>query len=223
MWDSFKNKNSLNTIELFDSVITFDSEDAHKYKIKFLPLFFIKKYEQIKEIECYEQELCFTGTAHSDRYQIAKKIEKQLKQFDLKMYSYFYLPSEIMYWIRRLFLRKYKYGTLRDFSFKALTQNEIVSIIEKSKVVLDINHPFQCGLTSRCIEALGANRKLITTNNNIKNYNFYNTANILIIDRENPIIYKDFFNTEYKNPQQSIYQYYTLKSWLRNIFNEEKK
>jgi hypothetical protein len=218
MWDSFENKNSFNTIDLFDKVITFDSNDADKYNLKFLPLFFIKNYENIKDLNNYEYELCFTATAHSDRYEIAKKIEKQLHKFNFKMYSFFYLPSKVMYWVRKLFISKYKYGDINDFSFSSFSQQEIIENIEKSKVILDINHPSQYGLTSRTIEALGANRKLITTNKNIINYDFYNENNILIIDRNNPLINKDFLESNYIKPLDNIYKKYSLEEWLKNIF-----
>ena len=85
---------------------------------------------------------------------------------------------------------------------------------------MDINHPLQYGLTSRCIEALGANRKLITTNENIKDYDFFNESNIRIIDRKNPIINADFFISDYIKPKKEIYEKYSLKNWLINIFDD---
>ena len=39
--------------------------------------------------------------------------------------------------------------------------------------VLDINHLDQSGLTIRTFEALGAGKKIITTNSEIKKYPFY--------------------------------------------------
>ena len=46
--------------------------------------------------------------------------------------------------------------------------NDIVSLYKESEVILDINHPGQNGLTMRTFEALGAGKKLITTNTEIK-------------------------------------------------------
>lgn len=221
MWDSFSNKNSFNTIQLFDKIISFDSRDAQKYNLNFLPLFYIKDYESIRDdINDYKYDLCITATAHSDRYVIAKKLRNQISDLGLVMFSYFYLPSKIMYWLRKVFIKKYGYGDIKDFSFSFLSQQEIIKIIEQSKVVLDINHPLQYGLTSRCLEALGANRKLITTNQNIKDYDFYNESNIRIIDRNSPIITVDFFNSKYIKPTREIYKKYSLMNWLINIFDE---
>ena len=221
MWDSFSNKNSFNTIQLFDKIISFDSRDSQKYNLNFLPLFYIKDYESIRDdTNDYKYDLCITATAHSDRYVIAKKLRNQISDLGLVMFSYFYLPSKIMYWLRKVFIKKYEYGDIKEFSFSFLSQQEIIKIIEQSKVVLDINHPLQYGLTSRCLEALGANRKLITTNENIKDYDFYNESNIRIVDRNSPIITADFFNSKYIKPTREIYKKYSLMNWLINIFDE---
>ena len=75
---------------------------------------------------------------------------------------------------------------------------------------MDVNHPLQYGLTSRSIEALGANRKLITTNSNVKAYDFFNENNILIIDRKNPIIKEEFFYKNYIKPNKETYEKYSL-------------
>jgi hypothetical protein len=119
MWDSFKNKeSSRNIVNFFDKKITFDKEDSKIYSMKFLPLFYIDLYEKISCKDSYRYDICFIGTAHSDRYEIVKKIEQLAKQSDLKMYSFFYLPSRIMYWVRKVFLRQYKYGNIKDFSLE---------------------------------------------------------------------------------------------------------
>jgi len=218
MWDSFKNKDTIDMLSLFDKIITFDNIDAEKYNLEFLPLFYIKDYEKIENLDTYTYAVSFIGTAHSDRYKIVKSVEQQVKNSDLNIFSFFYLPSSIIFWIRKLFILKYNYGPIEDFSFSSLTQSEIISIVGNSKAVLDINHPLQDGLTSRSIEALGANRKLITTNPNIKKYDFYNANNIAVIDRDNPILHEDFFNTNYVQPRIKVYEKYALKNWLKTIF-----
>ena len=120
MWDSFSNKNSFNTIELFDKVISFDNRDAKKYNLNFLPLFYIKDYESVKEdVDEYKYDLCITATAHSDRYVIGEKIKNQISEYELRMFSYFYLPNKIMYWVRKIFVNKFGYGNIRDFSFSS--------------------------------------------------------------------------------------------------------
>jgi hypothetical protein len=218
MWDSFENKNSFNTIELFDKIFSFDSRDCKKYKLNFLPLFYSKDYKKKDYVPNYKYDLSFVATAHSDRYKISKQIKNLIEKNKLSAYYYFYLPSVIIYFIRKLFIPKYSYGKLSEFSFSSLSQDKIIEIFDNSKVILDINHPSQFGLTMRTIECLGAEKKLITTNQNIKDYDFYNPNNILIIDRENINIDMSFFEKEYKGLSSEIYEKYSLNSWLKNIF-----
>ena len=64
---------------------------------------------------------------------------------------------------------------------------------------------------------IGARRKLITTNSNIKEYDFYHPANIFIVDRECPVIPDDFFKMDYQ-VNSDIYYKYSLDGWLDEIF-----
>lgn len=215
MWDSFRNKNSFNTITLFDKVYSFDYKDANEFQVNFLPLFYAHEYKLLESND-FEYDLSFIATAHSDRYQIAKEILSLLGECHI--YIYFYLPSKIMYFIRKYFIKKYKYGNINDFSFLPLAHSEIIDIFKKSKNILDINHPAQNGLTMRTFECLGAKKKLITTNTNVKSYDFYHENNILIIDREKIILDKNFLSLPYMELSPEIYKKYCIEEWLKTIF-----
>ncbi len=220
MWDSFENKNSLRIITLFDQVFSFDEKDVEKYQLKFLPLFYSSEYVPTTRDEI-KYDLMFIATAHSDRYKLAKKISDLLQ--GLKIYYYYYLPSKIMYFFRKYFIPKYGYMGIKDFSFVSLSHEKIVKFFHESKVVLDINHPKQRGLTMRTFECLGAKKKLITTNKTIKNYDFYNDDNILVIDRDDIVIDRSFFNSPYHELENEIYEKYSLNSWLKTIFFQLKE
>ena len=95
--------------------------------------------------------------------------------------------------------------------------SEVNDYITRSKVLLDINRLGQIGLTFRVFESLGLEKKLITTNADIKNYDFYNPNNILIIDEKDPIIPVSFFENEYEKIPDSILNQYTLKGWTNRV------
>ena len=219
MWDSFKNKNSLHLINMFDRVLSFDDRDVDKYNLYFCPLFYSENYKNVLSKDVMTYDLCSIATAHSDRYKIITQIKNQLEESSFKIFSFLYLPSHIMYWIRKIFLKRYQYGNISDFSFCPMTQAEVVSIMSKSKAILDINHPAQHGLTMRTFEAFGMHKKLITTNVNIKKYDFYNEANILIIDRKKIIIDSKFMNTPYVFSSKELYEKYSLNRWIKYVFD----
>ena len=104
--------------------------------------------------------------------------------------------------------------------YRALSSEEVMEVVASSKAVLDIQHPKQTGLTMRTIEMLGVKRKLITTNPAVKEYDFYNPQNILVIDRANPIVNKEFLESLYSPINEKLYYKYSLDGWIEYIFKE---
>jgi hypothetical protein len=62
------------------------------------------------------------------------------------------------------------------------------------------------------------NKKLITTNPDIINYDFYNPNNIQVIDGENIRFDAKFFNVPYEPIPEMIYNKYTLSDWVDVVF-----
>jgi len=222
MWDSIKNKkNSLKLLDSSDRFFTFDYEDKKINKeIKFLPLFYINDYRSLQAVSDYQYDFTFIGTVHSDRYTTIKEIEKFSVENDLKIFLYFYSPSRILFFFQKLFKKDFKNINRNDISYKSMSKADIVNVISKSRIIIDIQHPFQNGLTMRTLEMLGAKRKLLTTNNKVKEYDFYNDNNILIFDRSNVRIDKKFINIEYQDIDHGIYEKYSINGWLNKIFEE---
>ena len=225
-WDSVKNrKKSLEYLAYSNKFFSFDLKDAEAdIRIEFLPLFYIDDYKNIANIENeLVYDISFIGTVHSDRYKIIKKIEEQAKELNLKTYFYFYSPSKILFFFQKLFKKDFKFINWEDVSFKSLSKSDVINIIEKSKCIIDIQHPLQTGLTMRTIEMFGAKKKLFTTNKDIENYDFYNRSNIFIINRNEPKLDFDFFKKDYEEIDKTIYEKYSLNSWLKIIFKDNKE
>ncbi|MNE04632.1 hypothetical protein D3C80_971690 [compost metagenome] len=223
MWDSLQNKKKTEEVlPYFDKIFSFDKTDSEKIqRVSFRPLFYIDDYARMElDSNCSNSiELCFIGTVHSDRYDLLKEIRSQIESFGYKHYFFMFFPSPILFLYRKFKDVKFYKAKYKEFNFKSLSQKEIIKIIRKSKIVLDIHHPAQTGLTMRSIEMLGANRKLITTNPDIRQYDFYNENNILIIDRNKPEINKSFFETSYEKNEPSIRYKYSIEGWLKELFS----
>lgn len=221
MYDSIKNKkNVMELLDEFDVYFTFDREDAEVYpKFKFVPSFYSDEYRNFSQIKKeIKYNLTFIGTAHSDRYRIIKKIEQFFIEKNLVLKAYIYFPSKLMYFCMKIFNKDYRYSKIKEFSFSPILKEKMFDILLSSEVILDIHHPNQTGLTMRPFEMLGLKKKIITTNKNIKEYDFYNPNNILIIDRESLEIDYDFFQKEYVDLDKKIYEKYSLENWLNTIF-----
>ncbi|MGL6099158.1 MAG: hypothetical protein ACRC0G_06010 [Fusobacteriaceae bacterium] len=222
LWDSIKNKNNAKEIlDIFDKHFSFDKEDCkNDDRFKFRPLFYLDEYSSRADNKIFNYDLTFIGTAHSDRYRILKSLKNEGLEKKLKNYFFMYFPSKALFYLKKLIDKSYLKTDINDFSFNSISKNEILDIISKSKVIIDIQHPKQTGLTMRSIEMLGMKKKLLTTNKDIVNYDFYNENNIRIIDRDNPELDSEFIKSEYKEINNSIYEKYSIGKWLEEIFGE---
>ncbi len=219
LWDSIlNNKNALLNYPYFDKVFSFDKNDVAHYGFIFRPLFYTDAYKEIAAHRNFVYDALFVGTVHSDRYYYVKNIEQQVKNMGRKMMSYFFFRSPILYYRKKLFDKTYKYVKKKDFQFTPLSKKGLIELVAQSKCLVDAQHPKQTGLTMRTIEALGACRKLITTNEYVKEYDFYNSNNILVVDRSNPVISEEFMNTENEQVDKTIYGSYSLESWIKDLF-----
>ncbi|SON51002.1 lipopolysaccharide biosynthesis protein [Vibrio tapetis] len=219
MWDSIKNKKkSLDLLSASNKFFTFDSNDGViDESIRFLPLFYIKDYEDAVGSDDCSYDISFIGSVHSDRYSTVKSMDNGR----FKLFSYFYSQSRFLFMLQRLLYKEFRRIQRSDVSFVSLSKNEVINIIRDSKAIVDIEHPLQNGLTMRTIEMLGAKKKLITTNSNVKEYDFYDSRNIFVIDRNNPVVAEGFLDAKYIEIDKSIYEKYSLRSWIVNIFRVE--
>ena len=217
MWDSFENKKSLlKNIEHFDSCFIFDPVDAKKYGLHFRPLFYsggLNKSDDAK----YKYDISFVGTAHSDRYSITSQIEANLPP-SMTIYKYLYLQAPWMFWIHKIGNNAFKGARFDEFKFTPINKSEVQHIFSSSRSVLDIEHPNQNGLTMRTFEALGNQKKLITTNTNILDYDFYNSNNIFVLDRKKaPVISAQFFTEPYIQLSDELNYKYSITGWVEEV------
>lgn len=221
LWDSMKNKkNTVPLIGEFDRVFTFDKNDVKfDNKIEFLPLFYTNTYDRRNYSSNYESEqihhAAFIGTAHSDRFNLVRKILEQLPVSSFKNFVFLYCPSKLLYFLKKTFSNELKGVSCSEISFKSMDSKSIASVLLNSLFVIDIEHPNQNGLTMRTIEMLGMQKKLITTNKNIVEYDFYNPKNICIIDRFKPNIREDFLYSKFEPTDTTTLDKYSLHNWLK--------
>jgi hypothetical protein len=204
-WDSFeKIKGQKETMQYFDVCFSFDKNDCITYNMqKSFNYFYIDQPTPNPKFEVY-----FLGT-YDARFEKLKKIIDNLndrgKKVHAKLYSYYEEDanknsSENISFINKIipYPESYKYNLL-------------------TKIILDVQHDNQVGLSFRPFEAMGLKKKLITTNPEIKNYDFYNVNNIFILEDGNYEVPESFFETPYENLPEEIYNKYHLKNWVKEI------
>ena len=222
LWDSIQHDKPVKKLfPVFDKIFSFDLRDVENYPLlNFRPLFYLDTYNQISKInKKVENDVIFIGTAHLDRVPVLMKIRNYCLSNNVKNYLFIYIQDWKLYYIWKAFFKSFRKAKKSDFSSVPLNKEDIKLIIEGAICVLDIEKSIQSGLTMRVIEVLGARRKLITTNKEIINYDFYNENNILVIDRDNPVISKSFIQSEYVDIDENVYKKYSLEYWLKEVFS----
>lgn len=225
-WDSEKNlKHVKNIHQYFDKIVTFDRCDfIEKDYYEFLPLFYTKIYESIgeKSVTDFKYDCSYVGTAHPKKFQDINMISYALKEEFKNQFIYHYMPSKLKYYYHKLLATEYKEARTSDFQYQKVSSDEMMKIFELSKCILDAPQGGQVGLTIRTIECLGARRKLITSNEDVVNYDFYTPENIYVysgdIDFNSP-----FFTQPYKEIDKEIYQKYSLREWLQTLLDFREK
>lgn len=220
-WDSEKNLPYSKRIHrYFDRIFTFDRFDADNQKVyRFLPLFYTREYEEIakKPRNKTVYDCMYVGTAHPKKYKEINRIASLLKNVLPRQYIYHYMPSLLKYVYQKAFDKQFRNAKLKDFGKKKLSKCEIIDLMKKSFCVLDSPQDGQTGLTIRTIECLGAQRKLITNNIDIKKYDFYNPVNILIFDSDTVDTGLAFFTEDYASIPTDIYHKYSIENWLKTM------
>jgi hypothetical protein len=231
LWDSVKNSSESNLSSIFgifDSVFTFDSFDAERYKINFLPLFYSKKRTidiirkkspALNKINIKRFDVSYIGTIHSDKLNILFKVERIFNQYKLNFFSYKFLHTKFHFLLKRITNPYFWFYKMKNINFKPMDYDKVLDTFFISDCVFDIHHLNQSGLTMRTFECLGLRKKLITTNFEVINYDFYSSKNILIIDRQKPSIPLSFFTEPADESKFDILKRYELSNWLITIFS----
>jgi len=216
-WDSLTRYPHLVELQShFDKVYTFDYEDAKRFpSFRLRPLFF--RPEIASNMRCSSaetQDLTFVGWLHHGRHCQISEIYLWAKKHSLRTFFHLYTG-----WFSMIKLRLY--GNASFVSSLIIGYKDYVCLFHASRVIVDLPHPDQTGLTMRAIEALGAGKKLITTSLHISECEFYDPTNICIIDSKNINIDICFLEKEYRRPSEKIIEKYSLSSWVKEVF--EKK
>jgi hypothetical protein len=190
------------------NVWTFDSQDSQKYHLHFIEQFYWRKH--IKEAK---------GNIKTDLYFIGKDKKRMSTLYLIdQLTPGFHNSIQVLKDSNQSYDSKYtKYLLDTDVKY-----NKVVERILRSRCLLEITIDGQEGLTLRALEALFYQKKLITNNSTIVNYDFYREANILILDFKMPLTeiaaqIVEFMKIEYVPIDDRIIQNYTFENWLKKI------
>lgn len=198
---------------VFDSIFSFDDNDISKYNFKKTNnyIYFDKKPLDLKKPEFD----IFYLASYDKRLDLLNEISLKLLAIN-KTYMFIIIGKKT--WKKNI--SNFFKNTDKSIIYRRnrIKQQDIGFYYSKTAVILDLVRDNQIGLSFRVFEAMAFQKKLITSNKSIKNYDFYNPKNILIVDKFNLVFDNSFFETNYEPLPDDIFIKYTLDSWVKNVF-----
>lgn len=178
-----------------DAFYTFNEEDSKNYKIKYNSQFYFDNIKNIT-LKSLTTDIYFMGLDKGRRSTIEalkKEFKKNKIKYDITIVDDYKNPYKVTY--------------------KDYLMNEM-----NSRCLLDINHNNKSkGLTLRPLEALVMQKKIITNNQNIINYDFYNKENIFIIGVDDINELRMFIKKPYKLIDKKMLNYYSFSEWINRF------
>jgi hypothetical protein len=202
LFDGIENfKDQKKTLSFFDTVYSYDKKDVEKYNFQFLTNYIYDDQIETKKIT----NLVFNISSFDDRFPF---LEKLANYFSQEQISFRFIVKKD---------RFFKHKSI-EISDRYLLISEVKNIIASSLVLVDIQQKNQDGLTFRIFEALGYKKKLITNNQDIVTYDFYNPNNIFVISESNYEVPSSFFETDFVEIDSDILSKYKLDNWIFEVF-----
>lgn len=218
-WDSLKNLPfNFDFLEVFDFKYTFDHIDAETHpNFHLRPLFFTNEFKLKKDVRI-EYDFATVGGFQNRRVKLINLLKLQFPNAKFKIRLRTFITLNIL----NNFIKAGGIKRYFDFAlFKNLDRITIANILNKSNVIIDIPSEGQTGLSMRIIEALGLQKKIITTCKHVKLYNFYRSNNHLVIDNIDVKAIKEFVKVDYDKSQEKLISKYTLEEFINTLIGHK--
>lgn len=208
-WDDLSSIPSVVEIyKYFDKCCTYSLYDSQNdSNLKFIPFFYLIKKDEEKKYD-----VSFVGTWHSKRINKLNEINSKYPMLN----TYFRLYKPMAYYLLKPKYMQYFFNGL--LSVKKIDYVKLIDIFSLSKCVLDLPSPHQKTPTTRVIESLATNTKIISTCKEIKDYEYYDPENIQIIDSFGDMDIS-WINKPFKRMQKDILNNYSLDRWIDKVLS----
>jgi len=174
------------------NLLTFDPEEATKYGMTYAPQFY-RFPEPWQEEICYDFFFCGMIKDRSDRLQ---SLKSQLEGMGFRC----------------------KFIIVGKGHDDKISYEQYLDYVRKSRCLVDMFQKGQIGLTRRPLEALFFNKKLLTENAQVADFDFYRQENTFIIGRDDWDDIKRFMD-EIKpvTIPDEVKQRYDVTQWLQHF------
>lgn len=138
-------------------------------------------------------------------------LEKLQEYFERQGYSYKFI-------IKKEKHKKYDLYHNIEFIDKDMPYSQLINYDVSFKCIIDILFKKNTGLSLRAYESIFYDKKLLTNNPDIKNFDFYHPNNIFVFTENNLDEIAEFMTKQYLPVPESIQKRYRYEQWLDDLF-----
>ena len=204
-------------LHFFDKVFSFDDEDVKNHHFEKLCNYNYLN-ETSEKVEKTDLDLFYVTSYDKGRNKIIYPLIEKLDKLNLKF--------QIVVVGKKTWKPRLKYLLTPNnknisvlFKRKSVDSGIVFQFYKRSKTILDLMRVGQTGLSFRMFEAMALEKKIITNNPTIKDYDFYNPQNILLLKDDFSNLDSEFFTSPYVEIPKEIYHKYTLEAWVERVFD----
>ena len=198
-----------------NAVYSFDPEDCdNDARLRHLPLFHGHAEKPEARADCpKDYDVSFVGTAQLRRIQMLGRLCRQLKSSERPYLFYLKTQSPIHYAIFWVAAKIFGYNGV--LSKNAMPYDRLLQVIDQSAAVVDIEFHRQSGLTMRTFEVVFSGMPLLTTNANIRRYEFFADAPIFVFDESSSDL-PDFSSLK-GSGIEPYFDKYSIDHWAKTL------
>lgn len=191
---------------VFDKIFSFDENDVKKYNFIHITNYIYLPKQDIKPSSAYDYKV-FIVISGDERLTTLNAIADKLNLLSIN-YKFIVRASR----------KPINLNAGIEYTKEEIWQDKLIDYLDKSEILLDLIRDGHNGLSFRIFESMAYQKKLITTNQSVKNYDFYTPDNIMVVDPENITIDEAFFTTPYTPLDAEVYNKYTITNWVTTVF-----
>lgn len=212
-WDGIERYPAiLEKVSLFDHFFCFNPEDETD-TIKFLPNFYFDHFSMTPKRSKFD--ITYIGYYYDDRFNLLEKLGSDLQNKRLNFLLRPFNDEQIL----RITNSHHVKFIKQIYSYQKL-----LTISNQSKVLLDIKHPSHSGLSFRFFEGMFLQKKIITTNDSVSAYDFFDPDNIFILnDSHTAQDLRAFLEKSYRPLEKSLIYKYSFTNWFNILTDSENK
>ena len=197
----------------FDRYYVFDSDDYALFEGEVLPATSFY-FDHLPEVVPSEPDtIYYLGAHREDRKNAVIQFCQFAQQHDLKLNFQIACPKQAD--IKKIY-------PVDNIQFhEGISYQQNLQFSQQSGVLADFVISSHKGLSLRTFEAIGYQKKLITTNAEVAKYDFYHPDNMYIWDGKSCDGLLEFLARPYHVLDRAIREKYSFGNWLRYVFNIE--